>query len=473
MERKSPTLLIRAALAAMGLTVAAGAWVLTREPPCQVCRLPDGSLLELRDVSYGIHHPLIEQQLWQKLLAPLLPPALQGRLVTVVGTPANRLVIWFRTSNLPQAWNLGRWIEAVDEHGCSVGRGYESGFPPSMGLSYRTGILEAFPRRQRQFRIRVCQRGAAAPIAEFTVFNPCPGPYPTWKAELFPIERPRGDLRVSLISLTAGLTRQRLRQSRPDAWLLLRSPHLLVDPTDADRSWALASFQVSEHEVPTDQWGLVGVTLRDATGNMVSYETAEGGGLARYLGLKPASIGDPVAFRPLHQAVRGRSDRTGNLSVAFPGLCPRETAWKLRATFSYVGPAGSEPSDLFWIVPHLPIPAPGEARTSPGIQSPGAALRLQGVLGRGAFGADRPLLPNANARVVVTASKGDGLTLSLRAADDRGETIVCSRDGTVNMGPYRKWWFDLKTRPRAKRMTLTFTGWKARSFEFLAQPTPA
>ena len=92
MARKSPTLLIRAALTAMGLTVAAGAWVLTREPPCQVCRLPDGSLLELRDVSYGTHHPLIEQQLWQKLLAPLLSPGLQGRLVTVVGTPVNRLV---------------------------------------------------------------------------------------------------------------------------------------------------------------------------------------------------------------------------------------------------------------------------------------------------------------------------------------------------------------------------------------------
>src|SRR2546425_733823 len=168
MARKSPTLLIRTALVAMGLTVAAGAWVLTREPPGQACRLPDGSLLELRGVSYGTQHRLIEQKLWQKLLAPLLPPALQGREVDIVGTPVDRLLLWFRSRNAPPARDLGRWVEAIDEHGCSVGSGWESTLLGNPPFPDRIAILEAFPRRQRQFRVRVCQRGAPAPIAEFT-----------------------------------------------------------------------------------------------------------------------------------------------------------------------------------------------------------------------------------------------------------------------------------------------------------------
>ncbi len=62
MTRKSPTLLIGAALVAIGLTIVAGAWVLTREPLYAVCRLPDGSLLELRGVRDGSRHRLVEQQ---------------------------------------------------------------------------------------------------------------------------------------------------------------------------------------------------------------------------------------------------------------------------------------------------------------------------------------------------------------------------------------------------------------------------
>lgn len=103
----------------------------------------------------------------------------------------------------------------------------------------------------------------------------------------------------------------------------------------------------------------------------------------------------------------------------------------------------------------------------------GAALRLQVVLGRGAFGTDKPLLRDANARVIVTSPKDDGLTLALRATDDQGRAVVCSRGGSVSLGLYHKWWFDLKTRPGAKRMLLTFAGWKSRSVEFLARPTPA
>ncbi len=469
MARKSPTLLIGAALVAMGLTIAAGAWVLTREAPGPACRLPDGSLLELRGVSYGSHHRLMEQRLWQKLLAPLLPPGLQGREVAVVGTPANRLVVWFRTRSGPPAWRPGHWIEAVDEHGCCVGRGWEG--PTEPGLPDRVGVLEAYPRRAGQFRLQVYQRGAAAPIAQFTVFNPNPGPYPTWKPHPLPMEQRQENLKVRLMALTTERPGDRRWPLRSPMLLPLNEPGSVVDFTAWEGTWAQAWFQIAENGAPSSRWKLAGLVVSDATGNTVPYRTAEAGGTSRSFGVKAGGRSGTVSYSPPEGDLLGAADPSGSLRIAFPGLCLREAAWKLRSTFSYAGPEALHPADLHWtITPALAVPAPGRVHSGVPYMGTGAALRLQAVLGRGAFGTDKPLLRDANVRVFVTSPRDDGLTLALRAMDDRGHEVVCSRGGTLNMGTYHKWWFDLKTRPGAKSMTLTFTGWKGRTFDFVARP---
>ena len=60
------------------------------------------------------------------------------------------------------------------------------------------------------------------------------------------------------------------------------------------------------------------------------------------------------------------------MRIAFPGLCPQEAAWKLRATFSYAGPEALHPADLHWtITPALAVPGPSpEARAAASGQRP-------------------------------------------------------------------------------------------------------
>jgi hypothetical protein len=336
------------------------------------------------------------------------------------------------------------------------------------------GVLEAYPRRAGQFRLRVYQRGAAAAIAQFTVFNPTPGPYPTWKPQPLPIEQRQGRLQIRLLALTAERPGDRRRPLGFTGLLPLNGPNLAVDSAARERNWAQAWFQILEDGTPSSRWQLAGLVVSDATGNTVPYQMEEAGGTSRSIGLKTGGHSGTVSYRPQQGDLVGTAGQAGNLRVAFPGLCPREAAWKLRATFSYVGPEALHPADLHWtITPPLAVPAPGKIHSGVPYMGTGAALRLQVLLGRGAFGTDTPLLPDANVRVIVTSPGDDGLTLALRATDDRGHAILCSPGGALNMGTYHKWWFDLKTQPDAERMTLTFTGWKSRSVEFLARPMPA
>jgi hypothetical protein len=467
--RKSPAVLTLVSVVALVAVLGVGVWLLSREPPSQARRLPDGALLELKQVTYGKRHRFREQRLWQQLFAPLLPPAFQGKEVMRMGTPReDALVCWFLQGNQPQPWYLVRPVVAIDEHGCRIGSGFEGGFGGFHGrmqVPYRTAGLELFPRRARRFSLEIYERDAQKPVAEFTVTNPTPGPHPIWQPEPLPIEKRRGSLMITLMTLTTGVTRQELRRSLPA--IPPDDLRAVLHPSMRGRSWSHASFQIRENGAPTDRWQIAEVTVSDATGN-------KGSSIRTYTVTDAAgNMSTSMGWNGV--CIRSRTNQAGNAWAAFPGLCLREAAWKLRATLAYAGTEDRLPPDLRWTVPGVAMPPPWRARTANGsaITGLGGALKLQGVLGRGAFGTDPPLMKDANVRVIVTAAIGAGLTLALRATDDRGRPVLCSRGDSTNMGPYHKWWFDMKTLPGAKRLTLTFLGWQGRSVEFLARPAVA
>jgi hypothetical protein len=463
-RRKSPGVLILVASVGLVAIVAFGVWVLTREAPFQARRLPDGSLLELKGVTYGQRHRLVEQKLWQKLLAPLLPPRLQGKEVGPVGTPtAGSLVVWFSPKSRPSEWGGGR-LMAVDEHGCRIGSGFA--LPGLTSTAYRIGFLEVFPRRTRLFRLQVYGRDVQKPVAEFAVANPTPGPHPTWAPEPLPLRKRQGGLEVTLTALTTGLTLQDLRRGQPA--VALDDRYVAPNPAMQRQSWSRASFSLRDKGVATDRWQIAAVTVSDAAGNTLAYTRND-----THRRVPGTTV---VSTLMGQECLRSRTDRTGRAWAAFPGLCTREAAWKLRATFARLPPPEERlPPDLRWTVSGVAVPRPWTARTADGhpITGQGGAWKLQGVLGKGAFGTDPPLLKGANVRLIVTSTIGRGLTLALRATDDQGRKLVCSPGGSTHMGPNYKWWFDLTTPPGAKRLSLTFVGWKGRSVEFLARPTPA
>jgi hypothetical protein len=465
--RKSPVLILVSATVLV-LAIAAGVWALVQEPPTRSLRLPDGSVLTLKDVSYGKKHPLLERRLWQKLLCRALPLALQGKEVMGIGTPADRLVFWFRPENGPQPWNLGRRVQAIDEHGCRFGSGYESGFP--FFAPYRVGILDSFPRRSTTFRVQLFERSASAPAAEFLADNPTPEPHPAWRPEPLPSTRRVGRLTVRLTALEGGLNLRELHTRGLGASPVERE--VQAEWAQSERSWASASFRIAADGQPTHAWRLASLGISDATGNTLSYPLTDARtGDIRFFGLKSSTGSGTIRYRAGDASLRWREAPEGVLRAAFPGLCTHEAAWKIRATFSPVGAEVRLPPDLQWDLQGVRVPPPGRARTVTPLADPTGKLRLQGVLGRGAFGTDRPLLPGANVRVIVTSPPADGLALALRARDDRGQPVVCSPGDSTPMGPYRKWWFDLKTAPAANPLTLSFVGWKGRSVEFLARPS--
>jgi hypothetical protein len=65
---------------------------------------------------------------------------------------------------------------------------------------------------------------------------------------------------------------------------------------------------------------------------------------------------------------------------------------------------------------------------------------------------------------------GDGVTLAVTGADERGRPAACRRFGSIDLGPYHRWWFDIRVPPGARRLSLRFRGWRGREVQFLARP---
>lgn len=419
--RKSPVVLLIAAIT-LGVVLAAGVWALMQEPPAPSLRLPGGAVLHLKGIDYGKRYVLREQKLWQQLFGPVLPESLQGREVIRGSSPRERLTLWFRPENDPQPWHVNRRLEAVDEHGCRFDGGFELGMPLRERFPYRKGSLLLFPRRSGSFRLQMTEEGAASATGELAIANPAPGPHPTWQPEPLPASRRVGRLEVRLLSLTAGLTREALLR---EPWgAVLDDGDAPLPPAWRTHSWARAAFRIREDGRPTDRWRIAQVTVSDATGNGATYPNYE---QCSYLTPWSQSRGSTqsVTDCPTGGCIRGTGHGRGELWIAFPSLCVRESAWKLRPLLSYVGPVEDRPADLNWTIPGIPAVRPfKETKTYPiAVQSwPGIRLLLGGVHGRGALNTEK-LADAANARVFLNATPGDGLSLALTGTDERGRPV--------------------------------------------------
>jgi hypothetical protein len=453
--------------------LAAGLWALTRELPAPSRRLPDGSILALKAVDYGKSHPLVEQRVWQKLLQPVLPISLRSQEIIPMGTPADRLVLWFLRDRAPALpWDPRRCAEVIDAHGCCLSQGYVSTGPARRGRYSQVAILPAFPRRDDQFRVRLYEPGSVGPGVEFMIPNPRPGPYPHWQPETLPAQRRRGAVGVRLTSLETGVPPLSHRHPGDQA---ANAPSGIEGrrPESAALRWTRASFRVFMNGRPTDRWQLTSLAVSDATGNMARYPEMESCSFS----LKPARSGPSgyTAVWPVSREWRrGTTSRLGEVWMQFPGLCPRESAWKLGATFSYVGPESMQHADLHWTVPGVPVPGRGNMAGTVAVSRwPGLTLRIIGVSGRGGWEAEALPDPSTRARVFVSATPGDDLTLALTATDERGRSFGLCPGGSSDQYLFHKWWFDLSPPSDVKRLTLRFSIWRGRTVEFLAQPTAA
>jgi hypothetical protein len=383
--RKGPIILLIAAVTLV-VVLGAGVWALLQEPPSPSVRLASGEVLHLKGVDYGKRHVLREQKLWQQLFGPVLPESLRGREIIRGSSPQERLTLWFQPESNLLPWYMNRRLEAVDEHGCPFDGGYEMGLIDNQSLPYRRGSLLLFPRRSASFRLRLVEREASGSAAELTLANPKPSPHPNWQPESVPVDRRAGGLQVRLLSLIAGMTRE----------TLLRGPGEVQEDGDAPfpaawrtKSWARAAFRISKGGRPTDRWQLAHLTVSDATGNLAAYPEFEIRSLVTTAAGGGAGVA-PGTRNPSRSCIHGMLPGTGGRWIAFPSLCVRESAWKLRALLSYVGPPEGRPADLSWEVPGVPVARPHQQTDTIALRDwPGVRLKLIAVSGRGAWGAEK------------------------------------------------------------------------------------
>jgi hypothetical protein len=297
-------------------------------------RLADGSYIRLEKVSFGKEEHIELGGLVEKLKAKL-PPSWQAKLPgstpsrgmsswyqnTVTHTNEDALYIYISRRTLGKGYRSvdARFAQLVDEDGCTYAPtqngGYDglrltpSGTPGPMGYSVGWFRFEAFPRREKKFRLLVYDSpgtpysGAfSEDHVEFMVSNPAPPPrIANWPVEPLPVTRSQDRVAFILTQVTI--------KTNADRYYISRQKTKAFD----------ATYQFKEDGQPSTNWEALDTELYDSSGNFVSR--------------------------------------------AFPAqsslLCPREAAWKLRVKF--FGTEGSRAaSNAVWTLRGIAVPAPGK-----------------------------------------------------------------------------------------------------------------
>jgi hypothetical protein len=492
-----------AGLVALVVVLVGAIWTLSAEPPpLGVCRLPDGSVLRLDAVTVGPEHQFVMGRYGQRLLAALLPPGLTGSSGATITTyhsinpPA--IIFWTSRPGVPNpmyGFGVASRTVVLDGHGNKV-RAAARPIDIPVGFRFRPGprkglvkvanefvrgyALPAFPRRGRTVTLRISgynpfwkwvplagrRHGRRAysgpgkwvpnwvPVAEFTVPNPDPGPHPVWRPEPLPITKRSGDLDFTLSRLVA-------EADPPSVAPSFSMPEVVFQVYP--HSWTRADFRISRKGKPAPEWEAVGMTLSDASGNVMT----------------PAL---PVYY-----------PQAGEAHFAFPsGLPPDEAAWKVRAEF--VPTAGFAPADL-WTVRGVAAPKGWNAApSSASATRHGARLDLTLRVRRLPVGGSLVVEPQV-------APEVDGLRVGLvRASDDREQmwTPVTRAAGMAFLPAHREvdqhqldvitpnahlsdstsWRppepgraYELRVPADVRTLALTFAVVKSRFVEFMVRPS--
>ncbi len=395
-------------------------------------RLPDGSVLTLRQMAYGKAITIRTGNRWRDYLAPVLPRPLLKKLdcnYVSTGGNSNTLAFSLKWDGI-QATNLPRlWATTFDEHGCEFRLVEPSRFNSPGAPTEHVLLCEffQFPRRSKTVGFRLYQRNTNytwSTLTEFTVPNPNQRAFPVWHAEPSPITRSVGNVDFTLVEVKTGIGGQ-------------VSPPRSLKP--GDQPGACLKFRITENGHPTSAWALAGVRgLSDALGH-----TTGGGGWAGM--------------------TSGEGDFSG---VILGGLCTNESAWKLKVEFAR---EANFPSNELWTLRGVPVPEDNAASVIDAVTNlQGAALRVYGMVGKKCpTPRARRMIGDLPAAHLVCTNLPDEVQLKLiQAMDDRGRKVSSSAtasDGTDYV-------FGLNLSADAKSVDLTFAVTKRIPVEYLIKP---
>jgi hypothetical protein len=197
----------------------------------------------------------------------------------------------------------------------TYGRNYSGGRQGNGTVAVQ---LDAFPRRQGKFLVRVQEQsnnGQEMAEQKFVIRNPARGASTQWAPDSLPSTQEDDDVSVTLTKLAVGADMPYQRDQD--------------DADDAANKGVQAVFQVERNGKPVTTWQPVSVVTTDATGNQVNGWISQ----------------------------NNWQDNNDTVTYQY-GLWPDEPAWKIKFEFSQQSDfAGNE----LWTVQNIPL-QPGRQR---------------------------------------------------------------------------------------------------------------
>ncbi len=424
-------ILVWSVAAILVLGLAAGAFWWELRP--QVINFSDGSKVTLLAMQYGKRHapPTVKLPAASTNSAPA-PPG-RGSFTTTDDT----LVLWLRRE-YDTSGNHGFQYFVYDQAGTAC--------VPCYGINYRAGRrgddtvavqLDAFPRRQARFYVRVLEQsngGNEMSDQKFVIHNPARGTIAQWTPDPLPSAKDDDDVTVTLTRLSASVDMPFQRdQDNAD---------------DAANKGVQAVFHVERNGKPVTNWQPVSVITTDATGNEVN------------------------------GSISGNQWQDNNDTVTYQyGLWPDEPAWKIKFEFSQ---QSGFADDELWTVPNIPI-QPGRRRDFNRPVQTGAAVAETDL-----SGVHLKILPVKQFTDVPPNTEPQG-GLIIQAEpdfpDEMHMTLVSLTDHQTNDIRYRDDGYDYDRNGKAiqhryalrdisglTNLNLTLTLHKSRFVEFTAKP---
>lgn len=413
--------------------LAAGAYWWLRRP--QVITFSDDAKLTLLAIQYGKHHapPTVK--------APATTagrPAARGR--GSFNTPNDSLVLWVRQEYDAKDSYHNFQYYTYDKAGTACvqtyGRNYGGG---RNGNEIVAVQLDAFPRRQGKFVVRVQEQGNGGQEMsdqKFVIHNPARGSFEKWTAEPLPAMKDDDDLSVTLSKLVFGADTPYNRDQD--------------DADDAANKGVQAVFQVQRHGKAADNWQPVSVETSDATGNHVN-----GSCNTQWNG----------------------DDGTTTYQW---GLWPDEPAWKIKFEFSQ---QSGFAADELWTVQNIPL-QPGRQRDFYNIPRNNtnaivAETELNGIHLK-IFPAKQftDMPPNSQPQggliIQTDPAPTEGMRMTLVSlTDDQTNDISYWDNGSYRNNNVTTYRYALRDVSGATNLNLTIALHKSRFVEFTAKPEKA
>ena len=189
------------------ISIAAAVWWMLRP---QTITFSSGAKLTLVAVQYGKKHapPNIN-----------MPSGSRSRRGSSFTTTNDTLVVWVR-----QEYDSGQWHNfqycVYDKADTACVQTYSRNYNGRQGNEIVAVQLDAFPRRQGKFVMRVQENGNGGPEMsdqKFVIHNPARGSFMKWAAESLPTTKEEEDLSVTLTKLVFGANSSFTRtQDNPD-----------------------------------------------------------------------------------------------------------------------------------------------------------------------------------------------------------------------------------------------------------------